>query len=103
MGDLETKTTNENWVYTGLQRIQKNQVSRGTHSRYGFGGQDAEGPGSVLGWVKFPPAEVELIREGRGQDHPNNVKVVGLLRYSIAVPKTFWYLHKRKQILTTSK
>lgn len=63
-----------------------------TYSRYGFGSQDAEAAGGVLGSVEFPPAEVEFVREGRGEDHPDHIQVVGLLQQSVAVPQTLRYL-----------
>lgn len=68
-----------------------------TYSRYGFGSQDAEAPGGVLRWVELPPAEVKFIGEWGGEDHPNHIKVVSLLQYSITVPQTLWYLEKTKR------
>lgn len=66
------------------------------YPRDGFGGQDAEAPGGVLRWVELPPAEVEFIRERRGEDHADDVQVVGLLGHSVAVPQTLGYLRRTK-------
>lgn len=63
-----------------------------TYSRYGLGGQDAKAAGGVLWSVQFPPAEVEFIREGRGEDHPDDIQVVGLLQEGVAVLQTLRYL-----------
>lgn len=67
-----------------------------TYSRYGFGSQDAEAPCGVLRWIKLPPAEVEFIRKRGGEDHPNHIKVVSLVQYSVTVPQTLWYLERNK-------
>lgn len=58
-----------------------------THLRYGFGCQDAKAAGGVLRWVQLPAAEVELIGQRGGEDHSNDVQVVGLIQRSIAVPQ----------------
>ena len=56
---------------------------------YGLGGEDAEAARGVLGGVQLPAPEVELVGEGRGQHHADDVQVVGLLlQQGVAVPQT---------------
>lgn len=97
-GDRDFAGASVNWEMGNLWTEAMNQTSalnqqrskygfpstggseRGTYSRYGLGRQDAKAPGGVLGRVEFPSAEVQFVRKRGGEDHPDDIQVVGLLR-----------------------
>lgn len=98
MRDLQTTVTMNylNPIGGGIYRTCRTRsvLQMETYSRYGFGSQDAEAPSRVLWRVQLSPAEVQFIGEGRGEDHPNHIQEVGLLRQGVAVLQTLGYLQK---------
>lgn len=88
MGNLWTEAMNQTLVLNqqrsryGFPSCDGSEREGGglTYSRYGLGRQDAKAPGGVLWRVEFPSAEVQFVRKRGGEDHPDDIQVVGLLR-----------------------
>lgn len=64
--------------------------------RYGFSRENAKASGGVLGRVQLSPAEIEFVWKGCGQNHPDHVEIVRLLRYGVTASQAFWDLSAQK-------